>query len=355
MSDGPTPIRDAPAPFSGKPDLDNHCTPDFILRSSDDVDFHVHKGMLKMVSGFFDDMFRLPGPAPGNADPNDLSRDGIPVLVMPEPDGVVHGLLRLAYPAQSMGQYALETADFDEIVAVHEAAYKYQFLGVQRLMNEMLQNPALVDAHPHRLFAIARLHGLRMLARAAALSTLKSIRAATPAFPEMKLLSWADAHELYDFHRLCRIEVQEIVRQERLRREIPDYWNDEPFFKKSETFVWWDPDGHGGRPCGRHIHGNDTYVPPSRGSTICSSYYVPGAWFEDHMAGIASDLHLRPAHHEVETKIRDISASDIDACSLCRAKADRHLAILARHLAHRIEESNKKLGESWFMLRFVAC
>ncbi|KAF7334708.1 BTB domain-containing protein [Mycena venus] len=90
MSNESAPIRDAPAPFSGVSDPNsNGCPSDFILRSSDGVDFHVHREILKFSSDFYDDMFAIPG---GDGDPNGLRRDGNPVLLMPEPEVV---LLRL--------------------------------------------------------------------------------------------------------------------------------------------------------------------------------------------------------------------------------------------------------------------
>jgi hypothetical protein len=83
MSDKPTPIKDALAPFSGAADtLTDSNPPDFILRSSDGVDFHVHREILKFASDCFDGMFSVAG---GDGDPTALLRDGKPILVLPEP------------------------------------------------------------------------------------------------------------------------------------------------------------------------------------------------------------------------------------------------------------------------------
>ncbi|KAJ7442397.1 hypothetical protein B0H11DRAFT_2094482 [Mycena galericulata] len=337
MSDEPA---DAPAPFSGAPDPDNHCAPDFILRSSDGVDFHVHKEMLKLVSGFFDGMFRLPT---GNADPNELWRDGIPVLAMSEPECVLHGLLRLAYPAQSVGQYALEVHDFRNIVDVHEAAYKLQFVGVQRLMNQLFLDPVFLDAHPHRLFAIARLRDLPELARAAALHTLKSaVGPPHRTFPEMNRLTWADAYQLYEFHRVCGVEAQNIAKEESFRREFT-VWDD--IFcheERTEKFVWWEFYSHDARACAPGVgHTPMGHLP----------FPIPPQWLGDRIDQISSDLRLSPSHHQVERKVLNIASSDraiLDACDVCSKKADSHLAILAREFAGRIEESNEKLVAETF-------
>jgi hypothetical protein len=74
-------------------------------------------------------------------------------------------------------------------------------VNVQRLLERMLENPALIDAHPHRLFAISRLCDIPQLARKAAFSSLNSDGRAEVEFPEMKSLTWDHAHRLQVFHR----------------------------------------------------------------------------------------------------------------------------------------------------------
>ncbi|KAJ7612948.1 hypothetical protein DFH06DRAFT_1015060, partial [Mycena polygramma] len=86
-------------PFSGNhdPGNDSH-PPDFILRSSDGYDFHVHRDILKFASDCFDGMFSIPG---GGNDPSAPFRDGKPVLILLQPKWVLYRLFSLAYPAQS--------------------------------------------------------------------------------------------------------------------------------------------------------------------------------------------------------------------------------------------------------------
>lgn len=165
MSQEPPPIQDAPAPFSGDPDPEDNVTaPDFILRSDDGFDLHVHKAILQFVSVFFKNM--LDGAGVGH-----LEKDGKPVVILSEPCVVLHRLLCIAYPGRSLEHYSLVAQNLDGVWAVHEAANKYLFMGVQELLEKMLESPVLL-AHPHRIFAIARLRNLPDLARKAALSTL---------------------------------------------------------------------------------------------------------------------------------------------------------------------------------------
>ncbi|KAJ7702073.1 hypothetical protein B0H16DRAFT_1280116, partial [Mycena metata] len=130
-------------------------SPDFIIRSSDGVDFHLHREILKYGSAFFDGMFSASG-GDGQGDPK---RDGRPVLVLPEPEAVLYRLFSLAYPPQP------ETLK--------------QFFGFVDLLDgfaslvKMLDDDVLIAVAPHRVFAIARLIRLPDIARNAAIETLK--------------------------------------------------------------------------------------------------------------------------------------------------------------------------------------
>ncbi|KAJ7910974.1 hypothetical protein B0H13DRAFT_1876156 [Mycena leptocephala] len=237
MTNESAPIQDAPAPFSGVSDPDSNSRPsDFILRSSDGVDFHVHREILKFSSDFFDDMFAIPGP--GDGDPNGLRRDGKPVLLIPEPEVVLLRLLRLAYPGETVVHYALDQEDLDNFVSVYKAARKYQFFRVQRMLKEMLDKSALLDSQPHRLFVIARLCDLRELSQKAALSTLKyPLFENIPSFLEMKLLSWQDSYPLYQFHHLCGRKGGEIAVNAMADRPNTNEWLLNEDIDK--IFVWW--------------------------------------------------------------------------------------------------------------------
>jgi hypothetical protein len=197
-------------------------------------------------------MFSVAG---SDGDPTALLRDGKPILVLPEPESVLYRLLCPAYPARSPEQYTLGVEDLDGLVAVHEAAHKYQFICVQRLIERMLDNPTLIDAQPHRLFVIARLCDLPNLARKAALSTLKCPLFPTPVFAEMRLLTWEDAHRLYEFHRLCGVLARDIVAynipppHDRCIFPLAGYEDPmvEPHFHHTGTnkqFFWWIAKNH---------------------------------------------------------------------------------------------------------------
>ncbi|KAF7369599.1 BTB domain-containing protein [Mycena venus] len=276
-----TPAKDAPAPFSGVVGSDSDTRPaDFILRSRDGVDFHVRKAILAAVSDFFDGLFTLPTSNPN--DYGDISRDGKAVLVLPESAKVLYALLWMAYPRRSWAKNPLEETDMDGIVRVLTAANKYQFLVVERLVVKMLDAPALLDAHPYRVFAIAKLRALPALARAAALRTLRSPASPPPlAFPEMELLPWSTGQKMHDFHRQCGTAACEMTKKTAIwilskKPQFRLHYSDEPL----RLFVWWE--------INLHTYGC-TARPSERGECL------PAQWFQNHIKSLASRLRASPA------------------------------------------------------------
>ena len=67
-----------------------------IIRSSDLIDFRVHKSVLTMVSPFFEDMLSLPQPSDGE------SVDGLPVVRLPEDSELLNSLLSKLYPVRTV-------------------------------------------------------------------------------------------------------------------------------------------------------------------------------------------------------------------------------------------------------------
>jgi hypothetical protein len=344
--DTPAPVKDAPAPFSGVVESDNDTRPsDFILRSGDGMDFHVRKDMLLATSDFFQGMFSVPR---GSGDPDELSRDGKPVVSLPESARVLYGVLWLAYPRQSWVSLskpkALGDKDIDGIAGVHATANKYQFLVAERLAKEMLESPVLLDAYPHRLFAIARLRGLPALARKAAIHTLKSPVSPTQlTFPEMRLLTWETAQELYDFHRRCGPVVSDLARKAASTQIIGSQaYNDET----RKHYIWWtgfEENIHSAQ-CGPSKDG----VRPSWFG-LDLDQFAPAAWFRNHVEQLVDRLAISPAAATVQTKVVEVSPTvrtQIEACDACSKHADRDLEHFARQLAKRVEASNADLGKS---------
>ena len=67
-----------------------------IVRSSDFVDFRVHKPVLAMASSVFKDLFTLPQPSDSESD------DDFPVDKLPEDSELLHSLFSIIYPVPTV-------------------------------------------------------------------------------------------------------------------------------------------------------------------------------------------------------------------------------------------------------------
>jgi BTB/POZ domain len=67
-----------------------------IIRSSDNVNFRVHKSLLAMVSPFFKDLLSLPQPSDGEI------IDGLPVVQLPECSELLMCLISILYPVRTV-------------------------------------------------------------------------------------------------------------------------------------------------------------------------------------------------------------------------------------------------------------
>jgi hypothetical protein len=83
---------------SKTPPLELFDAPDanLIVRSSNFVDFRVHKPVLAMASSVFKDLFSLPQP------PDSESDDDFPVVKLPEDSELLHSLFSIIYPVPTV-------------------------------------------------------------------------------------------------------------------------------------------------------------------------------------------------------------------------------------------------------------
>ncbi|KAJ7149728.1 hypothetical protein C8R46DRAFT_523719 [Mycena filopes] len=335
--------QDAAVPFSGASDDDTHA-PDFIVRSSDGVDFHLHRDILKFASACFDSMLASP------PSEDDLERDGKPVVVVPEAEAVLYRLFSLAYPPQSLKHFTVGADNLDGLVAVRSAAHKYQFPRVLNLLADMLDNASLIDAAPHRLFALGRLWSLPSVARKAALSTLKHPLHPTPAFPEMHQLTWADGHALSEFHHSCRAEANRRLSDNRgPGRDYYRSYGERTVAVGSHgnwfafpEFVWWSTDPHGTDCTKADLP--DLFIDSQ-------TTRMPMSWFSSHLARIQACVQQVPGHNTILTGVATVSPPEqkiIDACPRCAEHAKKDLAEFAVLLARGLETFNTALAEKMF-------
>ena len=123
-----------------------------IIRSSDQVNFRVHKSLLAMSSPFFQDMLSLPQPPDGE------TVDGLPVVQLSEDAGVLNCLVSLLYP-----MYPIIPGSYERVFALLAACQKYDMASIQYYIRAEVQRgtyPAPVAAEAFTAYAIASRLGL---------------------------------------------------------------------------------------------------------------------------------------------------------------------------------------------------
>ncbi|KAA1476991.1 hypothetical protein DENSPDRAFT_564860 [Dentipellis sp. KUC8613] len=112
---------------------------DIILRSSDKVDFYVHKLILSLASPFFNNMFLLPEYAE--------AAESLAIVDVPEDSRTLDFILRSCYP---FGMTPL--TDLAGVRQVLEAAFKYEMDAVLRVAGPGLKT--VVDEDPLGVFIV---------------------------------------------------------------------------------------------------------------------------------------------------------------------------------------------------------
>ncbi|KAJ7136343.1 hypothetical protein C8R43DRAFT_1132499 [Mycena crocata] len=165
---------------------------DVILRSSDDADFYVQRGILSLVSPIFQDMFSLPQPE---------SVATIPVIDLTEESSVLDRALRFFYPGVQPTIATL--AELKEILEI--LISKYGMDCVIPAAKRHLQSYS--GAEPLAVYAVAIRYQWKDVALVAAKECLKlnlraldSEAAKSPALGDLSAVAY---HNLLHFHFLC--------------------------------------------------------------------------------------------------------------------------------------------------------
>ncbi|KAH8995919.1 hypothetical protein EDB92DRAFT_106374 [Lactarius akahatsu] len=169
---------------------------DIIVRTSDLVDFLVHKSVLATSSSVFRDMFTLPNLS------KDGTTDGLPVVDISEDAELVRSLITILYPIPSE-----LPASYDKTLALLAAAQKYEMDAVQSSIRAEVAcgpSPILDGMQVFRAYAIASSSGLRPEMEMAARLTLDQPMTFDHLGDELRLFEGRALRELSSFREQCR-------------------------------------------------------------------------------------------------------------------------------------------------------
>ncbi|KAI0310906.1 hypothetical protein OF83DRAFT_1069743 [Amylostereum chailletii] len=170
--DTPTPsatppsIIEASIPFDGS---DNSA--DIILRSADNMDFHVHKLILSMASPVFKTMFCLPTPSDSMRASSincDEMKDGLPVITLSESALIIDLFLRTLYPTDIPD---FHFTDFMDIYGLLQISRKYDVSAIRHIVRSNLR--LAVEEEPLKAYLLAMLYELGDVAEKAAVACLR--------------------------------------------------------------------------------------------------------------------------------------------------------------------------------------
>lgn len=194
-----SPTSDAGAPF-------NSWTADCILRSSDNVEYRVHKGILSVASAVFDSMFSLPT---SQIEPSGQKlKDGLPVITLVEPSSILSPLLRLIYPTRMP---ALTTMPLLTVMSIYDAMDKYAMEDIAQPVLDALFQAAQFPNTAMTMFAFGCRHSLSQLITLSSKETLSFASDALPYTPELNRITGSQMHRLLGFHRRCRSAASKLA------------------------------------------------------------------------------------------------------------------------------------------------
>ena len=123
-----------------------------VLRSSDQVNFRVHKGVLALSSPFFKDLLSLPQP------PFDELVDGLPVVQVPENADLLNSIVTLLYPVPDV-----IPRSYKKVFALLVACQRYDMVLMQSYIREEVKRGSFPEPDRTEAFtayAIASSMGL---------------------------------------------------------------------------------------------------------------------------------------------------------------------------------------------------
>jgi len=274
---------DASPPF-------NDPTADVVIRTSDNVDFHLHKVILSFASPVFKDMFDLPQSSvtPKNRRDNKMATPIIPVTEDSKP---FDRAMRFCYPGEHP---KLET--LGDVRDVMEIMQKYDMAGVGRHLRELLVAPRFLETEPLRVYLIACLYRLGDEARLAAKGALQF-----PMFgllvEELKLVPASLYHQFMDYHQRCGNAAA----------------------GQAKMFSWMPVAQWTWFTCTRCYNEEQLLAD--------GAYHTTSNWFVQHMHRAGDALRDRPALKTVSSpEMMQEAIQECAKCVNCRNSALKHLS-----------------------------
>jgi hypothetical protein len=167
-----------------------------VIRSSDLVNFRVHKSVLAVASPFFKDLLSLPQPS------DTESVDGLPVVQLSEDAELLNSLVSMLYPVRPV-----IPDSYDKVLYLLATCQKYEMVQVQLSIRAEVGRgsfPAPVGTEVFRAYAIASAKGLIPETENAARLTLDHPMTFESIGEGLRLFDGCALRDLARFRKRCR-------------------------------------------------------------------------------------------------------------------------------------------------------
>ncbi|KAJ8701081.1 hypothetical protein PTI98_004044 [Pleurotus ostreatus] len=173
---------------------------DIILRSSNNVNFHVYSVVLKLASPIFRDMFSIPQPA---------TQTETPVVEMEEDSTTLDIMLRLCYPGPDPRVTTLA-----RLTSILRVAEKYDLDGVVEKMGCSYAELVDFEEVPIEAFAMACRYRWKEVALTAAKASLgfTTDELLHQEAEALKSVTGMEYHRLFQYHHACRVACNNVTK-----------------------------------------------------------------------------------------------------------------------------------------------
>jgi hypothetical protein len=206
---------------------------DLVLRSSDNVDFMVHKTILRIASPFFRTMFSLPQNADATSDDTELV-DGLICIHMSEDSGTLSRLLSFIYPSS-----LLLPTTFTETAFLLSAFQKFELDTRLPLLKRALKDEpscSVTGANAFETFFLSYRLGLKEETVTSAILTLQN-ELKLSALPEIEDGANGSVLLVLHRHRLdCKRAVLAYLSKIRDGLELPTTPNNRMHYQRLKIF-----------------------------------------------------------------------------------------------------------------------
>ncbi|EIW53671.1 uncharacterized protein TRAVEDRAFT_52789 [Trametes versicolor FP-101664 SS1] len=266
---------------------------DLTIRTSDKIEFHVHRRRIADVSPVFSDMFSLPGPpADGKIEKQ--------VVDVSEPSAIWSKLLPLVH----VDEPTLSLADIYNLLV---ASDKYQMTGIKNRMRTHLLRSDVLDDSPYAVYALACYGCFEDVAGVAARRTLK-LPVYPQTVPEFAYVSGRAIYRLLEYRQKCAAAARAAIKVV-------------PTTPATSSFTWLSNGCPDSKTCDTRVCRRTSIVVETstwKKSSTRVTYDIRSLWLE-YLHHLANELEHNP-HESVAcsfTHLIPIVTSVMASCPGC--------------------------------------